>query len=173
MSVVNKELDSFEDWNAWPSSWPRHGSAMLPLGTVPLDEGIRISAQRRIAEIRRDLQQADGMKRRGVVLASLMRFLQVRWLSGLSFADMNVGCRFGRKLRMPLRTAALALRDFGAPLRQRGVRRVRRVVVARLQYTLHPVESVGNFQIRVDELDGPRVAQLTLTKVPPTESTET
>ena len=42
-------------WDAYPRSWPRKIGASMPLGVVPINEGIRKSAIARLARIRRDL----------------------------------------------------------------------------------------------------------------------
>ena len=52
--------------------------------------------QQAVADLGRDLQQADGMKRRGAVLASLMRFKQIcnhpsQWLGDNSWAEVDSG----------------------------------------------------------------------------------
>jgi superfamily II DNA or RNA helicase len=52
--------------------------------------------QQAVTDLRRDLQKADGMKRRGVVLASLMRFKQIcnhpsQWLGDNSWAEADSG----------------------------------------------------------------------------------
>jgi superfamily II DNA or RNA helicase len=52
--------------------------------------------QQAVADLERDLQQADGIKRRGVVLASLMRFKQIcnhpsQWLGDNSWAEADSG----------------------------------------------------------------------------------
>jgi len=56
--------------------------------------------QQAVADLERDLHKADGMKRRGVVLASLMRFKQIcnhpsQWLGDHSWAEVDSG-KFGR-----------------------------------------------------------------------------
>jgi non-specific serine/threonine protein kinase len=56
--------------------------------------------QQAVSDLGRDLQQADGMKRRGVVLASLMRFKQIcnhpsQWLGDDSWTEVDSG-KFGR-----------------------------------------------------------------------------
>jgi non-specific serine/threonine protein kinase len=56
--------------------------------------------QQAVADLGRELQQADGMKRRGVVLASLMRFKQIcnhpsQWLGDHSWAEADSG-KLGR-----------------------------------------------------------------------------
>jgi non-specific serine/threonine protein kinase len=52
--------------------------------------------QQAVADLGRDLQQADGMKRRGIVLASLMRFKQIcnhpsQWLGDNAWAEADSG----------------------------------------------------------------------------------
>jgi non-specific serine/threonine protein kinase len=52
--------------------------------------------QQAVADLERDLQQADGIKRRGIVLASLMRFKQIcnhpsQWLGDNSWAEADSG----------------------------------------------------------------------------------
>ena len=52
---VHSALESWSAWNAYPKSWPRSVRGGIPLGTVPLDAGIRKSAADRLAAIRSDL----------------------------------------------------------------------------------------------------------------------
>jgi non-specific serine/threonine protein kinase len=52
--------------------------------------------QQAVADLERDLHQADGIKRRGIVLASLMRFKQIcnhpsQWLGDNSWAEVDSG----------------------------------------------------------------------------------
>jgi hypothetical protein len=46
------------DWSAYPESWPTAQRATLPKGVAKLDDGIRESAQRRVTQIRKDLNNA-------------------------------------------------------------------------------------------------------------------
>lgn len=58
MEGTNRALDAWNDWDAWPQSWPRAGEPKGPMGTVPFTEAIRADADRRLAAIRRDLIEA-------------------------------------------------------------------------------------------------------------------
>ena len=51
-------VDKWNDWEAYPASWPRPGHKSIPLGLVKLDPGIRESAARRLRQIRSDLANA-------------------------------------------------------------------------------------------------------------------
>jgi hypothetical protein len=51
-------IDAWDDWSAYPQSWPRSPEEALPLGVMPLNDGIRSDASARLARIRRDLRQA-------------------------------------------------------------------------------------------------------------------
>lgn len=55
LSDVLMHIDAWKEWSAYPSSWPRGPGGPLPLGTVPLDDGIRNKAMRRLATIKRDI----------------------------------------------------------------------------------------------------------------------
>jgi hypothetical protein len=56
--ATNTALDSWEDWDSYPESWPRKAHEKLPLGVVSLTSTIRASAQKRLATIRHDLEHA-------------------------------------------------------------------------------------------------------------------
>jgi hypothetical protein len=64
-------VDAWGDWEAYPKSWPRLGAPAIPPGTVPLDDGIRLSAARRLDQIRRDLRSAGPHYPREGVMAAL------------------------------------------------------------------------------------------------------
>ncbi|MGV9008453.1 hypothetical protein [Brevundimonas sp.] len=64
-------IDAWGDWDAYPQSWPRAGAPSTPLGVVPLDEGIRKSAVRRLAQIQRDLATAGPHYPRDEVKAAI------------------------------------------------------------------------------------------------------
>lgn len=52
-------IDRWGDWTAYPASWPRKpGESKMPPGVVPLNDNIRRDAERRLANIRRDLSDA-------------------------------------------------------------------------------------------------------------------
>jgi hypothetical protein len=63
-------VDSWNDWDAYPESWPKLERATVPRGTVKLDAGIRQSAARRLAAIRSDLKNAGAHYPREKVLAA-------------------------------------------------------------------------------------------------------
>ncbi|WP_395445490.1 hypothetical protein [Caulobacter sp. UC70_42] len=48
-------IETWGDWDAYPKSWPRVQVPATPLGIVPLNDGIRKCAKRRLVQIRRDL----------------------------------------------------------------------------------------------------------------------
>jgi hypothetical protein len=53
-------IDEWDDWGAYPESWPNRERKAIPLGTVKLDAGIRQSAARRLAQIRADIEHAGN-----------------------------------------------------------------------------------------------------------------
>ena len=71
MEATNLALDAWNDWQAWPASWPRMGESKLPLGTVRISEAIKADADRRLATIRRDLKQAGSFYPRDDVRRAL------------------------------------------------------------------------------------------------------
>jgi hypothetical protein len=58
--AMNRTLDGWSDWEAYPESWPRKQGEKLPLGVVPLSPAIRASAQKRLECIRHDLAHAGS-----------------------------------------------------------------------------------------------------------------
>jgi hypothetical protein len=64
-------LDGWADWDSYPQSWPRALHEKLPLGVVPLSPMIRHCAQKRLANIRRDLEGAGTYYPREEVNAAL------------------------------------------------------------------------------------------------------
>jgi hypothetical protein len=54
----NEALDHFEDWDAYPTSWPLKPGEKLPIGVVPLNSTIAASAEKRLSDIRYDLVHA-------------------------------------------------------------------------------------------------------------------
>jgi hypothetical protein len=68
---VNRALDSWKDWGAYPDSWPRSPGEKLPLGVVPLTPGIRAAIARRKLAIRHDLEKAGKFYPRDEVRAAL------------------------------------------------------------------------------------------------------
>lgn len=71
MAHTNRVLDNWTDWTAYPKSWPRTPEGQRPMGVVDLDDGIRISAERRLAVIRHDLQNAGEFYPRAAVREAL------------------------------------------------------------------------------------------------------
>jgi hypothetical protein len=53
-------VDSWGDWSAYPATWPRKPGDALPGGVMPLDDGIRSDAKRRLTRIRQDLAHAGS-----------------------------------------------------------------------------------------------------------------
>lgn len=51
-------IDKWNNWEAYPESWPKADNNSSPLGVGRLDEGIRRSAERRLEQIRLDLANA-------------------------------------------------------------------------------------------------------------------
>lgn len=62
---------TWEQWDAYPESWPRKGLARVPRGLMKLDDGIRRSAARRLERIRSDLALAGLHYPREQVRATL------------------------------------------------------------------------------------------------------
>jgi hypothetical protein len=58
MESVNASLDEWEDWSAYPGSWPRELGEKTPLGVVELTPEIRDLALKRLANIRHELKNA-------------------------------------------------------------------------------------------------------------------
>ena len=58
-------VEGWTDWSAYPESWPTAQRATLPKGVAKLDDGIRESAQRRVTQIRKDLNNAGPHYPRG------------------------------------------------------------------------------------------------------------
>jgi len=58
MSAINAELDEWHHWDDYPQSWPRNAGATLPIGVMPINAGIRISALRRWQKIQEDFDSA-------------------------------------------------------------------------------------------------------------------
>jgi len=58
LDAIQTGLAAWDDWSASPSSWPKHPGERLPLGVVPLNEGIKAAAAARVRQIRNDLKHA-------------------------------------------------------------------------------------------------------------------
>jgi hypothetical protein len=71
LSNAHQELDAWNNWGAYPKSWPKHPNVSIPLGTVALSRQIRDSAEKRLSEIRRDLREAGQYYPRKQVRAAL------------------------------------------------------------------------------------------------------
>jgi hypothetical protein len=69
--ATNSALDKWTDWDSYPQSWPRYPNEKRPLGVVELSEGIRVSAHKRLAKIRHDLEHAGNHYPREQVRAAL------------------------------------------------------------------------------------------------------
>jgi hypothetical protein len=65
------KIDGWDDWDAYPESWPREHMTSLPRGVMKLDDGIRQSATRRLEQIRTDLEKAGIHYPREEVRAAL------------------------------------------------------------------------------------------------------
>lgn len=77
-AVVEKcaALDAFDNWDAYPASWPRSlRDGRTPQGTVACTPEIKRLAANRFAEIRWDLQQAGAYYPRDSVRAVLAYWL--------------------------------------------------------------------------------------------------
>jgi hypothetical protein len=61
----------WDDWKAYPTSWPRDGKRSQPIGLVPLDDNIRAQAARRLMSIRHDLKNAGPHYPRAAVQDAL------------------------------------------------------------------------------------------------------
>lgn len=61
----------WEDWSAYPVSWPRSTGERLPAGVMPLNAAIRSDAAKRLARVRRDLEHAGEHYPRDDVRAAL------------------------------------------------------------------------------------------------------
>src|SRR5437868_2705432 len=64
-------LDDWNDWEAYPASWPRTPGAGSPKGMISLNQTIRDFAALRLARIRRDLEQAGSFYPRASVRETL------------------------------------------------------------------------------------------------------
>jgi hypothetical protein len=69
--ATNTALDSWNEWEAYPDSWPRTPHEKRPLGVAELTQTIRDSARNRLANIRRDLEHAGRYYPREQVRAAL------------------------------------------------------------------------------------------------------
>jgi len=56
--ATNEALDNWQNWDAYPLSWPRVPMEKLPIGVVPLSPTIQTSAEKRLTAIRHDLISA-------------------------------------------------------------------------------------------------------------------
>jgi hypothetical protein len=64
-------LDKWNDWDAYPESWPKTFHEKRPLGVIELSPTIRASAQKRLAAIRFDLDHAGEYYPRVKVMEAL------------------------------------------------------------------------------------------------------
>ena len=58
MMSVNQTLDTWNDWDAYPKSWPKRPDDGRPTGVVETTTAIKLDADRRLACVRRDLASA-------------------------------------------------------------------------------------------------------------------
>lgn len=68
---THKVLDGWQDWDSYPSSWPRAPREKKPLGVVEFSPTIAVSAERRITQIMYDLGHAGNYYPRDEVKAAL------------------------------------------------------------------------------------------------------
>lgn len=66
-----KLIDGWRDWDAFPASWPRSLREKLPIGTMPMNPRIHADAEKRIAQIRRDLAGAGNFYPKRLVQEAL------------------------------------------------------------------------------------------------------
>ena len=64
-------IDAWDDWGAYPKSWPKTPGETLPPGVVRLNARIEKAAERRINAVRRDLADAGSHYPRAQVRAAL------------------------------------------------------------------------------------------------------
>jgi hypothetical protein len=64
-------LDQWNEWDAYPASWPKKMHEKLPMGIVPLSPSIEASARKRLDAMRRDLKNAGTYYPRERVGAAL------------------------------------------------------------------------------------------------------
>ena len=64
-------LSNFDNWDDYPTSWPKTGSDNPPLGTIKTNERIKASIKRRKAQILRDLNGAGEYYPKEQVLSVL------------------------------------------------------------------------------------------------------
>lgn len=69
--ATNTALDRWDQWDAYPDSWPRHAREKLPPGVVAITPEIHLSAKRRLATIRHDLDHAGPYYPRAEVRAAM------------------------------------------------------------------------------------------------------
>lgn len=58
VKVAAAAVEDWRNWESYPSSWPKPGRNSTPLGVHPFSEKIKLAADRRIANIRRDIDFA-------------------------------------------------------------------------------------------------------------------
>lgn len=51
-------IDEWNEWDAYPASWPKSGCGGMPVGVMELNENIRASAKNRLKRIQIDLEHA-------------------------------------------------------------------------------------------------------------------
>ena len=69
--AMGTALDNWRDWEPYPQSWPKTPHEKLPLGVVALSPTIQASAQKRLRDIRYDLEHAGSFYPRDQVRAAL------------------------------------------------------------------------------------------------------
>jgi len=58
MAGAVAEIDTWNDWDVYPASWPRPSFASVPRGAVKIGESVRRSAEQRLEQIHSDLINA-------------------------------------------------------------------------------------------------------------------
>lgn len=66
-----QKVKNWDDWDAYPLSWPCIVQLNRPLETLPFSGDVLVSADNRIKSIRRDLENAGEFYPREEVLAAL------------------------------------------------------------------------------------------------------
>jgi len=68
---AHREVKNWNNWDAYPASWPKCPKERRPTGTIELSPLIRESAEKRLSDIRRDLREAGPFYPQKQVLDAL------------------------------------------------------------------------------------------------------
>ncbi|MFY0637290.1 MAG: hypothetical protein JXQ94_05155 [Maricaulis maris] len=71
VSAIADRVAKWDDWDSYPKSWPTPQRQSSPMGTIPFSDRIRKAADRRKANIRKDLKLAGQHYPREEVLSVL------------------------------------------------------------------------------------------------------